>query len=120
MTAPTHMIMVVNRETCELKLISAHSEKEAEAAFQNMAAVLAATPNDVHKVAVPGACGFVIGEIVSKQGAQPRSPQKTDVAALGGSLASAKNGVQRNDQGEYVKTLPDGSELISSSDFGDD
>ena len=117
---PTHLIMVVNRDTHELKLVSAHDGKEAEAAFENMAAILASTPNDVHKVTVPSDCGFVIGEIVSSHGVAAAAPASVpqhprSVPTIAAVLAKPKNGITRNPAGEYVKKLPDGSEIISDS-----
>jgi hypothetical protein len=127
MTAPTHLIMVVNRDTCELKLVSAHDETEAEAAFQNLSALFATTRNDVHKVAIPLTTGFTIGDIKSSQGDKMIGDIRVhatlgDVAAV---LAKAvdppqrkpTNGVNRNNRGEYVQKLADGSEIISTSDF---
>jgi hypothetical protein len=159
MTIPTHLIMVINRDTCDLKLVSAHLAGEAEAAFANLSALFASTPNDVHKVTVPSECGFVIGEIVSS----PRDPTtQTGVnhycAACRTKLISEQepcpictrkpmiavsekmpstftvqgqtfhvqpeeksntNGIKRNDRGEYVQRLSDGSEIISVNDFSD-
>jgi hypothetical protein len=127
MTTPTHLIMVVNRDTCELKLVSAHDETEAEAAFQNLSALFATTPNDVHKVTIPVATGFCIGEIKSASGTtlppmasvlETRAPPATEVPPEGW---KPKNGVSKNHRGEYVQKLADGSEIISTSDFsGDD
>jgi len=127
MTAPTHLIMVLNRDTHELKLVSAHGDEEAEAAFQNLSSLFATTPNDVHKVTIPTACGFALSAIKSSHGAAPAPapmPVSTRVARLPDAQASisgkaSKNGVHRNAQGEYVQRLPDGSEIISDGDFSD-
>jgi hypothetical protein len=127
---PTHLIMVVNRDTCELKLVSAHDETEAEAAFANLSALFATTRNDVHKVAIPLTTGFTIGDIKSSQGVAssaeadelpPLRNFKTGQVlrrdADGQRIDKPKNGVNRNDRGEYVQKLADGSEIISTSDF---
>jgi len=124
MTAPTHLIMVLNRDTHELKLVSAHEEEEAEAAFQNLSALFATTPNDVHKVTIPTACGFALSAIKSSRGAASAPMPSTQVARLPDApphikAAKLKNGVHRNAQGEYVQRLPDGSEIISDGDFSD-
>jgi hypothetical protein len=129
MTTPTHLIMVVNRDTCELKLVSAHDETEAEAAFQNLSALFATTRNDVHKVAIPLTTGFTIGDIKSSQGvvAPSAHPGMLPHPVVPGALydpteglskpEKARNGVNRNHRGEYVQKLADGSEIISTSDF---
>jgi hypothetical protein len=131
---PTHLIMVVNRDACDLKLVSAHDETEAEAAFQNLSALFATTRNDVHKVAIPLTTGFTIGDIKSSQGVasdlvvhpgmhvQPGAiitDQGAGPVTLlpEGRQPKAKNGVSKNHRGEYVQKLADGSEIISTSDF---
>ena len=131
MSIPTHLIMVLNRETHELKLVSAHLAGEAEAAFENLSSLFASTPNDVHKVTVPSECGFVVGEIQSSQGkALASKAQEGDLPPLVNfktrevlrrdANGMPKNGVHQNARGEYVQKLADGSEIISTSDFGDD
>jgi hypothetical protein len=129
MTMPTHLIMVINRDTCELKLVSAHDETEAEAAFQNLSSLFATTPNDVHKVTIPVATGFCIGEIKSATGKQTMIavaetlPENFTIQGHQFTTlppeAKSKNGVTRNDRGEYVQKLADGSEIISVNDFSD-
>lgn len=74
--APTHLIMVVNRETFELKLVSAHVEAEAQAAFENLSSLFAATPNDVHKVPIPTATGFCASQIETSKGSVARPAHK--------------------------------------------
>lgn len=135
-TTPTHLIMVINRETCDLKLVSAHDEHEAEAAFQNLSALFATTPNDVHKVTIPVATGFCIGEIKSSQGAAAMPPlvEHPGMHIQAGAIITdngngpvtllpkgdkPKNGIHRNDRGEYVERLADGSEIISVNDFSE-
>lgn len=128
MTIPTHLIMVLNRETFELKLVSAHLAGEAQAAFENLSSLFANTANDVHKVTVPSDCGFVIGEIVSSRGkvasvpnVSPRMSASDEKSAVAPFPTSVGNGgIYTNAKGEYVQRLPDGSEIISSSDFGDE
>jgi hypothetical protein len=73
---PTHLIMVVNRETFELKLVSAHGEAEAHAAFENLSSLFAATPNDVHKVPIPTAIGFCASQIETSKGAVAKPAPK--------------------------------------------
>lgn len=133
MTTPTHLILVLNRDTHELKLVSAHSsDYEAAYAFSSLSSLFASTPNDVHKVTVPSGCGFVDGEILSSRGKAcekpvanmdvdlnnlPPVPMKIDGVIY--STSKPKNGIHQNDRGEYVQKLADGSEIISTSDFSD-
>lgn len=140
MTTPTHLILVLNRDTHELKLVSAHScDYEAAYAFSSLSSLFASTPNDVHKVTVPSGCGFVDGEIVSSQGKtpEPMVPHKgmhiqpgaiieADLSDPDAPIVTKlpkgvkpRNGIHQNDRGEYVQKLADGSEIISTSDFSD-
>jgi hypothetical protein len=132
-TIPTHLILVLNRETHELKLVSAHgNDYEAGYAFASLSSLFASTPNDVHKVTVPSDCGFVDGEIVSSQGVTPKVREMLTPSAFveayeqnqkvlaQKSVNPPRNGIHQNHRGEYVQRLADGSEIISTSDFGDD
>lgn len=120
--------MVFNRGNCDLRLVSAHDAEEAEAAFHNLSALFAGTPNDVHKVTIPTACGFVLSAIKSSQGKATPSAKIAEPSPLvnfktGQVLHRTddgpKNGIHRNAKGEYVQRLADGSEIISESDFSD-
>jgi len=87
---PTHLIMVVNRETFELKLVSAHDETEAQSAFENLSSLFAATPNDVHKVPIPIATGFCSSQVETSKGtvakpAPKRAPAPTIATPAGAS-----------------------------------
>jgi|SRR5688572_11595057 len=130
MTAPTHLIMVLNRETGDLKLVSAHSsDYEAGYAFASLSSLFAATQNDVFKVTVPSECGFVDGEVVTAKGKAQGdlSAAKVTEAMLPSPMTSGgvtipkppRNGIHQNARGEYVQKLADGSEIISTSDFSD-
>jgi hypothetical protein len=127
-TAPTHLILVLNRDTHELKLVSAHSSDfEAGYAFASLSSLFASTPNDVHKVTVPSECGFVDGEIQSSQGKtalnanqRPLLPTPHETSGvIPVTKPAPRNGIKQNDRGEYVQKLADGSEIISTSDFSD-
>lgn len=64
--SPTHLIMVSNTQTQELKAVSAcASEKEADGVFDNLTSLFAGTHNIVHKVPLPMVPGFVSLAIVS-------------------------------------------------------
>lgn len=88
-SAPSHLIMVLNRETHELKLVSAHNETEVQAAFESLSSLFAASPNDVHKVTIPTANGFCSSEIetakgsVAKPAAKPPRPAKVSPPSNG-------------------------------------
>jgi hypothetical protein len=135
-TAPTHLILVLNRDTHELKLVSAHSsDYEACYAFSSLSSLFASTPNDVHKVTVPSECGFVDGEIQSSAGKPSKADELLMVAVADNRPVTSvvhhasvkavdpplpsRNGIKQNDRGEYVQKLADGSEIISTSDFSD-
>jgi hypothetical protein len=141
-TIPTHLILVLNRETHDLKLVSAHgNDYEAGYAFASLSSLFASTPNDVHKLTVPSDCGFVDGEIVSSHGKAPSVPMvehpgmhiqpgaifEADLSNPDAPIVTKlpkgekpRNGIHQNHRGEYVQKLADGSEIISTSDFGDD
>lgn len=81
--APTHLIMVGNSATHELRAISACAgEAEAEAVFENLAQLFKGTPNIVHKVPLPTAPGFVRVEIVSAGETPPPPPPPAPAPAV--------------------------------------
>lgn len=67
---PTHLIMVVNRKTTELKVIFAHGQPEAEAAFENLSSTFAESGNDTYLVPVPEASGFAAVQMRSVHSAE--------------------------------------------------
>lgn len=69
---PTHLIMVSNTQTQELKAISAcASDYEASGVFDNLTSLFAGTHNIVHKVPLPMVPGFVSLAIISSAAPPP-------------------------------------------------
>ncbi len=78
---PTHLIMVGNTQTHELKAVSAcANEAEADGVFATLGDLFKGTHNVVHKVPLPMVPGFVSLAIVSAaappQEARPALPQQ--------------------------------------------
>ena len=65
-TLPTHLIMVSNAQTQELKAVSAcSSDYEASTVFAQLVSLFRGTPNVVHQVPLPDKAGFVDTVIIS-------------------------------------------------------
>lgn len=78
---PTHLVLTVNRQTLELRVVQSVPEAEADAAYAHFAAAFANTPTDVHLVRIPVDRGFVTGEVRTSQGADGVA---STVARVGG------------------------------------